>query len=166
MTLEEYFVEAPHVGQPTADSHYLWEEDSLAEADLISIRQDLGSRTLGLLIDTRQALQIREGNTAALLVRGVISVNWADQTGRGGRLAWKIIGSRPELDARAFSLELVFVWPAGLTVVGRRAELYVGSIPGLSEAPSDFVHDDDAVINANSPSWTRPFELATHASIG
>jgi len=166
MTLEDYFLEPPHLALPTADSHLLWQEDSLAEADLISMRQDLRMRTLGLLIDTRQALQMREGNTAALIVRGFTSFHWDDRTGRSDRLAWKIIGSHPDLDTQGLSLELVFVWPAGLTVVGHRAELYVGTIPGLSEAPPDFVHGAEGVITANNPDWARPFELVTHALIG
>jgi len=164
MTLEEYFVSPPRLVKPP-DSKVLWHEDALAEADLLEVRQVLGSATVGLLLDLRQALQIREGSAAVLLVRGVTAIEWQSATTQSGRLAWKIIGSLP-LDSEGFSLETSFIWPATLSIKGRRAELYVGNIAGLSAAPPDYVHDDDATICADLPSWTRPFELVTYGVLG
>ena len=42
MTLEEYFVSPPRLVKPP-DSKVLWHEDALAEADLLEVRQVLGS---------------------------------------------------------------------------------------------------------------------------
>jgi hypothetical protein len=126
----------------------------------------LGSATVGLLLDLRQALQIREGSAAAPLVRGVTAIEWQSATTQSGRLAWKIIGSLPQVDSEGFSLETSFIWPATLSIKGGRAELYVGNIAGLSAAPPDYVHDDDAAISADLPSWTRPFELVTYGVLG
>ncbi len=166
MTLEDYFDSPPRLADPPSDSKFLWEEDALAEADLLEVRQCLASRTVGLLLDLRQALQIREGNAAVLLVRGVTAIEWHDETTKTGRPAWKIVGSVPRLDSEGFSLETSFIWPATLRIKGRRGELYVGNIAGLSPAPPDYVHDDDVTIAADLPSWTRSFELVTHRALG
>ena len=145
MTLEEYFVSPPRLVKPP-DSKVLWHEDALAEADLLEVRQVLGSTSVGLLF----------GPTPSL----------ADPRRECGCTAWKIIGSLPQVDSEGFSLETSFIWPATLSIKGRRAELYVGNIAGLSAAPPDYVHDDDATICADLPSWTRPFELVTYGVLG
>ena len=164
MILDDYFV-SPGT-RASNDSAWLWQEDVLQDADLIDIRQRLFPKTVGLLLDLRQALQIRHGNTAALIVREVSKVHWDDQTHRNDRVAWKISGSQVTLINDYLSLVLHFIWPASLTLEGRRAELYVGNIGGLSEAPSDYVADADAAIEANQPSWTGAFELVTYAEHG
>jgi hypothetical protein len=43
MTLEEYFVSSPRLTEPPPDSKFFWEQDELAEADLLEVRQRIWS---------------------------------------------------------------------------------------------------------------------------
>jgi hypothetical protein len=135
----------------------LTETNALLEAQLQDIRFEVVSSTAWVLLDCRGALQIREGNTAVVVARGIHELVWHAEP-RAPWKAWPVFGSIPRVDGQLWSLEV----PAGdggrLLLVAEAAEFWVGDVPGCDEAPPDFGEDDDATIRAGLAGWESEFE--------
>ncbi len=141
------------------ESDALVEIDALQEADLVDVRFDVSGSSLAMLFDLRSALQFRLANTAVLVIREVEELHWASSEPKGPRrVAHYVIGSKPDVEANRFTLELVCLRGWRLSVVASSAEFFVGDIPGLSEAPPNFVEDDEQTIAEAMPAWDSIFE--------
>lgn len=148
----------------------LTEADALMESQLLDIRFEVATSTLGLLFDLRQAIQLRSANTGLLLVRDVDHLEWEERFGEAEHdliglrhipqlhIAWNVIASilRP---TDLFSVELVFVPGAHLNVSGSSAEFFLGDVPGIGEVAASYTDDPIEVIEASLPHWDSPFDI-------
>ena len=135
----------------------LTEEDSLQEAQLLGVQFDLLRRTAGLLFELRMALQLRETNTGVLVACGVTEFSWSADVPAAPLTAWAVGGSIPRNQNRLFDLTLG-MWPgATLHLIAESAAFFTGDVPGLAEAPPDYVEDDDETVQAGIANWDSQF---------
>jgi len=160
VSIEELLLDSArrmHAAKPEMDA--LTEQDALQEVQLIDVRLETLTSTAWLLFDCRQAIQLRIPNTAVLVVKGVRRLVWSgEEWGRGPRTAWNVVGSTPLAREGIFSLKLAFFPNARLELEALSAEFFVGNVPGLSDAPPDFVEDEEETIRADMASWQSTFE--------
>lgn len=146
-----------HAAMPESDA--LTEVDGLQEADLVDARFLAGESSLALLFDLRTALQFRMANTAVLVLREVATFDWSCAEPRGrGRVAHYVMSSRPDVKAGCFALEMVCLRGWRLSAIASSAEFFVGDVPGLPEAPPNFIEDDESTIVSGMPSWASTFK--------
>jgi len=142
---------------PEADA--LTELDALQEADLADVQVDAEHGVVALLFDLRSALQFRMANTAVLVLRGATDFEWAHgQQHPHHREAHYVMSSSTAVDGNRLAIEVVCLRGWRVRANCQAAEFFVGDIPGLSEAPPNFVEDTPATIEAGMPSWSSPFE--------
>ena len=142
----------------------LTEDGALQEANLVAARVDVMTGDVGLLFDLRQALQLRTGNTAVLIARGVDRFEWGVPDPRDlPFVAHMVVRSSPTIDGSWFELELGCVRGSGLRLRARSAEFFVGVVPGLGAAPPDFVADGPELVRAEMPAWGSVF-VPSHAT--
>ncbi|WP_369745608.1 hypothetical protein [Paenarthrobacter sp. AMU7] len=142
----------------------LTEANALQEAQLLDIRFDALSQTVGLLFELRVALQLRDTNTGVLVAHGVTELSWSGRS-ITDLTAWTVDGSHPHLERGLFSLELG-MWPAPgaqLKLEAESAAFFAIDVPGLSEAPPDYTETDRTKIGAEIAGWESPFRTV-HAS--
>jgi hypothetical protein len=160
MTIEELLrdpTRQKYAAMPESDA--LTEVDALTEADLLDIRLMLSEVSVALLFDLRNALGFRMADAAALVMRGVRQVEstWGEPP-RRGRYVHAVMSSKPTVNGHLFAFELGCLGGALVRTVAASAEFFVGDIPGLPEAPPDFIGDDESTIAAGMPNWHRTFE--------
>jgi hypothetical protein len=162
MLVEQLLADPTAVGHaPEMDA--LTESDALQEAQLIDIRVNALTSTVGLLFDLRMALQLRTANTAIVVGRAVHEFSWSAERRATARTAWNVVGSEPGWDD-LFSLSLSFIPSARARLVCERAEFYVGEVAGLYPTPPDYGREDDGQIAAAVAAWTSTFE-PVHATV-
>jgi hypothetical protein len=144
----------------------LTQEGALLETQLLDIWINTLTSTAGLLFDLRTALELLEGNAAAIFLYGVEGFQWAAEPRTTGRTAWNVIGSTPAFIGDRFTVSLGFSPDATLDVVARGARFYLGNVPGLPPTPPDFTQDDEETIRAGMPVWESPFHPLHATSIG
>jgi hypothetical protein len=138
----------------------LTEVDALQEAQVLDVRFDALTLTVGLLFELRMALQLREANTGVLVARGVRELSWSGPGRAQGLTAWTVGGSVPRPDQGLFRLELG-MWPvpgAQLNLLAESAAFFAVDVPGLSEAPPDYTDLDRLGVSAELAGWDSPFE--------
>lgn len=137
----------------------LTEEDALQEAQLLDVRFDALSLTVGLLFELRVALQLREASTGLLVARGIRKLSWSGPARETGLTAWTVGGSVPRAEDRLFTLELG-MWPAPgarLSLVAESAAFFAGDIPGLDEVPPSYTAMDRAGVTSRLANWDSVF---------
>lgn len=140
------------------ESDALTEQDALAEASLLDVRLDATTSDLWLLFDCRGSLQLEEGNTAVVVVNGLIKLNWEAEE-RNGRTWRAVMGWVPRADSGRLTV-VVETEPGGrLEATGNGGEFFVGNIPGGDDPPPDFTSATDAEIRAGLAHWASEFEL-------
>ena len=153
--IEELFLAGDSL--PRADGSIemdpLREADALQESQLVDLRLEAVSATAGLLFDLRTALQLQAGNSAVLLAEGVRQLTWSAEPRSTHWTAWNVVGSRTEVDGSTITLALDFFPNAGLTLIARRIQFWVGNVAALDEAPPDFADDPPAAVRAGLVSW-------------
>jgi hypothetical protein len=148
--------------QPEMDP--LTEPNALQEAQLLDVRFDALTLTVGLLFELRMALQLREANTGVLSVRGVRRLSWSGPSRATDLTAWSIGSSVPLAEDGTFTLTLS-MWPAPgaqFTVVAKSAAFFAGDVPGLDEVPPDYGALDDVTVRAALAGWNSEF-IPVHA---
>jgi hypothetical protein len=147
-----------HASMPEMDP--LTEEGALQEAQLLDLRFDALADVVGIIFELRQALQLREANTGVLVARGVRKVTWAGQARGTALSAWPIGGSVPRVQDGVFELSLGLWGRRGacLELTAETAAFFVGDVPGLSEAPTDYTDHDRASIVGKIACWESLFE--------
>lgn len=124
----------------------------LLETQLLSCRHDVVRGRVALLLECRQALQIREGNVAVLLATGVRSLAWAAPGRRAARTAWSVVGGSRRQDDDGLELRVRLLPSGELTIRAERTALHVVQVPGLPEAPADYTGPEGDVL-AGTPTW-------------
>lgn len=147
-----------HASRPEVDP--LTEEDALQEAQVLDVQFDAVAGVAGILLELRQALQLREANTGVLIARGVRELTWSGPSRDTPLTAWSIGSSVPQAQDRLFRLSLV-LWPhpgAWLSLTAEAAAFFAGVIPGLTEAPPDYTDRDGATLGHEVARWDSIFE--------
>jgi hypothetical protein len=166
MRLQDLLLPSPGLralgAQPEMDP--LSEVDALQEAQLLDVRFDALTLTVGLLLELRMALQLREANTGVLSVRGVRQLSWSGPSRATDLTAWSIGSSVPLAEDGAFTLTLN-MWPAPgaqFTVVADSAAFFAGDVPGLDEVPPDYGALDRVTVRERLAGWDSEF-VPVHA---
>ena len=144
--------------QPEMDP--LTEEHALQEAQLLDLRFDSLTLTVGVLFDLRMALQLREANTGVLVARGVRELSWSSPSRDTPLTAWTIDGSVPRHQDRLFGLQLG-MWPAPgaeFRLLAESAFFFAGDVPGLGEAPPNYTGANRVNLSAELAGWDSQFE--------
>jgi hypothetical protein len=144
-----------YASMPEADA--LTERGALQEAALVGLRFDSITSSVGLLFDLRGAIQLRDELVAVLIARGVTRLEWVNDHRRPGRIWHAVTGSIPDNQSGRFSLLLGFAPDAELRLEADAAEFFVGDMPGMDQAPPNFVEDDEDTIRLGMPSWAATF---------
>lgn len=146
-----------YAAKPEMDA--LTEEGALQEADLIGMSLDVGSASLGLLFDLRTALQLRTGNAAVIIARGLTRFEWANcyKTEPGAFHSFSVISSKPEALDGLLHLMIDLVPDAGLTISAPEAEFFVGDVPDITEVSPNLLGDSLEEIRRQMPSWSAEF---------
>ena len=150
-TISDYFVATPS-GLDPLGMDPLGDADVLQEAQLLGVQTDAVRGVAGLLFEMRTALQIRQGDTAVLILRGVRDVTWSAPPRPTELTAWTVDGSTFEREAGLLRVSMS-MWPspgADLTVVATSAEFVVGDVKGLEHAPPDYT---DGSIDGKIATW-------------
>ncbi|MDP9903107.1 hypothetical protein [Arthrobacter bambusae] len=151
-----------------AEMDPLAEEDALQEAQVLDVRFDALAGIAGILFDLRQALQLREANTGVLVAQGVHGLTWAGPGRNTALTAWSIGSSIPRARDQLFELSLA-MWPypgARLSLIAEDAAFFVGNVPGLAEAPPDYIGRDRAALGHEVSSWDSLFEPTSAVFLG
>ncbi len=136
----------------------LTEEGALQEAALVDMRLIAAESILAVLFDLRMALQLRMGNTAILVARGVRELEWGAGAGvRLPRIWYAVVGSAPDTRDGRFALTIGLAPDAELRLVAAGAEFFVGDVPHLNETPPDFTVAGAEEIAGGIPSWESTF---------
>jgi hypothetical protein len=155
MTVEELLSSAPRRPSRMPEMDPLREADALREAQLLDLRMSALRSTAGLLFEFRTSLQFDEGNAALVIVRDLRDLRWCRERKFSPLTALTVISSLATVgDTGAFGIELEFFPDASLEVRGGEAEFYVLEVPGIGEAPPDYVESPFEVIGNRLPSWT------------
>jgi hypothetical protein len=147
---------------PSTDSDPLREDDALQEAQLVAVHIDAVRSRGALLFDLRNALQLRSGNAAIVVLKGIRIFRWSRDFRRGNRTAWNVVSSEPRADGGMFKLDLAFVPDAELHVaLDTSAHFYEVRMTALPETPPDYTIDDDPTIEAGIPQWDTTLEVVS-----
>lgn len=140
---------------PTEQPPDDWFDDMalLQETQVLSVLHDAARGTAGVLLECRQALQIREGNVAVLVLAGTTSLTWTEDERRAAVMAWNVVGGERRRDGDRLRLRLGLVPTASLQATAARAALHVLEVPGLDDAPVDYTAGDDDAVRAGTPGW-------------
>lgn len=133
-------------------------EGALQEAALVDVQIDYVRGLARLLFDCRGALQIRESNTAVVVIRNVTSGSW-DITARGPRIWHAVVGWEPVAQKAAFSARVYLAPDGELQIHGQGAELWLGDTSEAEGAPPNYVTATDEEIRHGTPSWTSAFTV-------
>jgi hypothetical protein len=134
------------------------ERGALQEAQLVEARLDVSTGRLGLLFDLRQSLQLRTGNTGLLVFQGVSAFSWVGARRPTPRTAWTVVDSTADRSVAEFRFRLYLVPDGEVQISSARASFFAGDVPGLPEAPPNFLEDSDAAIAAAMPSMQSMFD--------
>ena len=158
MRLRELFAGALVIapaGSPEMDP--LTEKDALVCAPLVEAVFDAVNMRVGLLFDLRVAEQLRMADTGLIVVGGVEAFQWRAVRRSTSRTSWNVDASVPSNNDGVVNLRLILFPSAELTVVARSAAFFAGDVPGLPDAPPDFV-GGDAEVAAGMASMDSLFE--------
>jgi hypothetical protein len=144
-----------YAGKPEMDP--LSEDDALQEAQLLDVRVDALRSTVALLFELRTALQLRTANTALFVGYSITRLAWSAESRSTRNTAWNVMASLPRYEGRMFHFSIDMCPSARLELTATSAAFYVGDVPGLLEAPPDYVDDDDAAGRAGIAGWRSPF---------
>lgn len=140
------------------DMDALTETDALLEAALLEVSLDVTTGETRLLFDCRGALQIRGGNTAIVVVRGVSEFRWT--TVARERRTWQAVMSwEPRPHPSGLAISAALAPDADLHVIGSGGEFYVGDIPGGDEPPPNFASASPEEIRRGLASWSSDIDV-------
>ncbi len=156
--------EKPFLPAIRPDEDPLRVEDALQEAQILDVRCECVTQTVGILLEMRMAFA-GGANLAALIVgRGVRDFGWEctkTNTGDGSSFghAWTIGDTIVTRDGTLLKLRIVGISNAQLRVSAHDFEYYLAEVPGLDSAPPDYGEGPDEVVRTNLPDWKRPVTL-------
>ncbi|WP_375431493.1 hypothetical protein [uncultured Friedmanniella sp.] len=136
----------------------LTETGTLLEAALLSASLDPTTGDARLLFDCRGALQLRNGNTAVVVVKNVSEFRWHASPRRGS--TWHAVMSWiPSPHPAGLAITAGLTPDADLQIVGLAGEFYVGNILGGDKPPPDFTSSTPAEIRRGLASWTSEIDV-------
>jgi hypothetical protein len=151
---------------PSTDPDPLREDDALQEAQLVAVHIDAVRSRGALLFDLRNALQLRSGNAAVLVLRGIRVFRWSCAFRPSDRTAWNVVSSEPRTEGGIFELQLAFVPNAELHIdVDTSGHFYELLMTALPDKPPDYTIDDDPTIDAGIPQWDTTLEVISASNL-
>ncbi|GLW91988.1 hypothetical protein [Actinokineospora globicatena] len=157
MKIRDLLVGAQPKSVGGVEDGYLLEEDSLQEVELVDVWVDTTWASVALLVDLRGALQLDEGNVGVVLLSGIRDLNWRFPGEQWVPMARTIIDSSFEVGT---SITASVGMTAGGGTIGlraRRCSIWTGDIPGMSEAPPNYVEDPRDAVDRETPAWDSEF---------
>lgn len=160
ITIEDLISADDHLLAPEAvEVDPLREVDALQEAQLLDFRLSPLTAVAALLIELRTSLQIDEGNSALMVIRGVRSFTWNSLRAPTPLSALSVMSSVPMLGNDSIRISLGLIPAADLLIQGQSAEFHVLDVEGIGEVPPDYSNGDLAGIRHALPSWSSPCSL-------
>lgn len=150
---------------PSPESDPFQEDDALQEAQLVAVHIDAARSRGALLFDLRNALQLRSGNAAVLVLGGIRSFRWSPEFRRSNWTAWNVVSSELRTEGGMFELQLAFVPDAELHVAVHASGHFYEVLMALPERPPDYTVDNDATIEAGIPQWDTTLEVVSASSL-
>jgi hypothetical protein len=148
---------------PDATVDIMRESSALQECQIVDIRVDGVSSILALLLDTRTALEIMEGNAALIVARGLSEISW-EQEIRKGRTAWNIVHGNVVQSVDSLTFEMSCFPAATLRFSAAAFELYVIDVMGIGATPPDFMEASDSDVQAGIPQWGSMVEVLARSA--
>lgn len=146
MKVNDYLAGAPFDAPTLPDEWNPFQHAELFEhAQVTRIIVDVMSGTVGILLELRQAEQLR-ANTALLRVTGVAQQNWICTASADEFTAWSIRGATVYQRAGEFQLVAQCLPAGALRVVGASAEFILLDAAALATAPPDYHSDPRELI--------------------
>lgn len=138
--------------------------DLFQEAQLLDVRFDALRMTVGVLLEQRIALQLREANTGVLVGRGVTRLDWSAGPRATPLTAWNVVGSSIVGGDGTVELRLQFFPKAELVVGAERIEFYNCAVGGIGGIP-DYT-DDTVPVRASLADWDSQMDVVSASRIG
>jgi hypothetical protein len=147
-------LDAPH----SPASRGTFESGLLLECQILDSIVQHTHRRAGILLDTRQAIELRTGNVAVLILDDVQSFAWMTASRPLDLTSWNVVAAKNDHSER---VELVVhTEPASiLTCSASSLSLHVVSMSGLPDAPPNYVHDSIEMVRAGMPDWCRDGDI-------
>lgn len=144
----------------------LRDEGALEDAALIGLKLDLVRSNAYLLFDCRVALNIREGDTAVLVLRSLRNLAWSgpsaeDRVWRAVDM-WRIT----KISGAAFALESWLTFDEPFSAQFGAGEFYIGSVPGIYPAPPSFLHASERSMVESLQGWDSEFHVVSASFLG
>jgi hypothetical protein len=139
---------------------------ALDEAQITEVLVDTLRSRIGVLFDLRQALQLRDSNTALIVCYGVDDFTWATKEHHGPRTAWTVMSSIVTFHEDVFAVTFRLLPTVDLRLTAHAAAFYVGDVTDLPKAPPDLVDDDDATVARGMPTLASPFGVRHVTTLG
>lgn len=152
-------------------SHSHWAHESprehlldgawLAESQVVDVRIDALSNSLGVLLDLRQSLQFTEVNTGLLLARSVTALHWTAPSRPTPLTAWSMDGA----SSRRQGGEMTFttsMWPspgADLQFTAKDVILVTAMAANLPAAPIAYTDLSRNQVRGHVPDWQTPIDV-------
>ncbi|MFE5513014.1 hypothetical protein ACFQ9J_20970 [Streptomyces sp. NPDC056529] len=131
----------------------LREADALQEVGLLDCRVCPLTGRAGLLLDMRTALQYRTGNAAVLVVSGLSSFQYSEESLERDLLPFAIMSSTPLPTRRQWQMRLSLFPDGELSMTGARADFHLLEAEGLPPAPPDYTGRHLNDVKPELPWW-------------
>lgn len=145
-------------GREYLEMNPLQGDRALDEAQVLDVRFNVLTGRAAVLLELRQALQLRHFTTGLFLASGVTELQWSADPREATRTAWTISGWNRGRTAKGDHWQ-AGLFPSGyLSLIARSAQFIGGDVPGLADVPTDYDGPDD-VVAANLASWVSEFDV-------
>jgi transcription elongation factor Elf1 len=162
-SINELYACTPEVEKgPLERLNPLTTEDSMNEAELVSVRLSAQHSRVGILL--YGSLHFRGVNTALVVLTDVRNLRWRNhENHRWSPRTWGecYTAWEPSTAAGLYTLRIPCL--GHVSVSASRAQMYVGTIEELDERPyPDMSEESDAAIIAGFPQWSSVMTIHEH----
>ena len=130
---------------------------ALEDAALLDVRVSGVWPHAWFLLDCKGALDVREGNTAVLVVQALRSLTWEAEEDTPSRQNRAVEVWQPAVGDSGWRLRALFRRGLTLELLAGSAEFYVGDVPGGDDPPPDLGSATDDDIRAGLADWSSEF---------
>ncbi|MCW2815438.1 MAG: hypothetical protein JWN84_2893 [Nocardioides sp.] len=143
---------AASLTSPALEADPFTDESALDEAQLLDVRFDAVNGLVGILLEMRMAILFSEGEAALVVARSVSSLSVsADLVGH--RIVRGVGATVTEVRRPRVQVALHLGTRGTVAVEAGSLSCYLLAVPGLPEAPPDYVSGDEAEVQAGLPQW-------------
>jgi len=139
--------------------------DALLEAQVLNVRLDCLTGTVGVLFEFRVAMQMHESNAGVLVATGVEDFRWATETRSTSLTAWNIVGSSVEPEASGLRLRIACYPDADLTLLATSLAFLNCQVSSIADVPPDYTRGDDDLVRSSVPGWQSEIAVVSGSYI-